>query len=268
MFIDYHMHTSLCKHASGTMEAYVEAAIQRGLQEIAFTDHCPLPDDFDLAHRMHRDDLNTYVSEVQRLQKVYPEVDIKLGIEADFYDGFEHYLVDLFDQYPFDIILMSVHFIRHWPDDNWAFSYHFPGRSFKQIYSDYLQAVKRGIETGIFDVIAHLDLIKSPDEPLLNHNADEVQTIMKRANAKGMAIEINTSGLHKHIEEVFPSLNMLPLIDETGIPITLGSDAHKPDHVGYEFNYIDDVLQNYPNIQFARFNNRKMQLLNLSEVKS
>ena len=94
------------------MEEYVLHAIKTGLDEIAFTDHIPLPDNFDISHRMSTDQIETYIIEIQRLQKEYPQIKILAGIEADFYDGFEGYLTNFLKHYPFDMVIMSVHFIR------------------------------------------------------------------------------------------------------------------------------------------------------------
>ena len=59
--IDYHIHTKLCKHAEGEIHQYIESAISAGLAEIAFTDHNPLPDKFDIAHRMEMEEIELYL---------------------------------------------------------------------------------------------------------------------------------------------------------------------------------------------------------------
>ena len=80
--IDNHMHTKLCKHAEGDLFEYVEKAILKGVSEIAFTDHIPLPDNFDLAHRMRLSEMEKYARWIQQAQKIYPEITIRYGIEA------------------------------------------------------------------------------------------------------------------------------------------------------------------------------------------
>ncbi len=253
---DYHIHTKRCKHAVGEMEEYIEQAIRLGFREIAFTDHTPLPDRFDRAHRMALEEIETYVNDVLRLKDQYSEIEIKLGLESDFYDGFEPFLEKLLQRFPFDIVLMSVHFLKEWQQGNWVFSYHFPDRSYKEIYRDYFRALKRGIRTGLFDVIAHMDLIKSPQAPVLQYNAQDVNEVLKEAAANNMAIELNTSGWHKAIEEMFPAPELLPLIVEAGLAVTTGSDAHQPGHVGYAFDRLFALLEPYPQLKFARFNKR------------
>jgi histidinol-phosphatase (PHP family) len=248
---DYHLHTKRCKHAEGEMRDYVEKAIDLQISEIAFTDHIPLPYNFDISHRMAYNELDDYLYEIKKLKLQYPELKIFSGIEADFYDGFEEYLYQTFQRFDFEIIIMSVHFIKNWPKNNWVFSYYFPDRPINEIYSDYLQAVKRGINTGLFDIIGHLDLIKSEDFPILDTNKSEVLDILKCAKNQSMIVEINTSGLRKDINEPYPSLDILPYLEKYKIPITFGSDAHKPEQVGLKFKEIESVVANYPDIKFA-----------------
>jgi len=254
---DYHIHTSLCKHAGGEMHEYVEKAISAGLQEIAFTDHIPLPDGFDLAHRMDLHELDKYVQAVTQLQGEYPQIKILLGIEADFYDGYEEFLYQTLQKFDFDLAILSVHFIRHWPDGNWVFNYHFPDRHISEIYSDYLKAILRGINTGMFNIIGHLDMIKSKGMPLLQYNFDQVVTLIRAARDQGMAVELNTSGLRKEIGETFPHLDILPLLDTEKLAVTFGSDAHMPDQVGLYFEELANRLASYPGIKIARFRQRK-----------
>ena len=146
---------------------------------------------------------------------------------------------------------MSVHFIKGWPKHNWVFSYYFPNRPIHEIYSDYLQALKRGINTGLFNIVCHLDLIKDEAFPLLDANKTELLNVLECVKKHSMAIEINTSGLRKEIKETYPNLNLLPLLEEYKIPITFGSDAHKPEQVGFQFEYVEKALSNYPNIRYA-----------------
>jgi len=251
---DYHLHTKRCKHAEDEMDKYVEAALAKGMKKIAFTDHIPLPNGFDSAHRMAEDELEDYVRDIEILRDKYPDMEILCGIEADFYDGFELYLQHLFSDFSFDLILMSVHFIKGWPKNNWAFSFHFPDRSLREVYSDYLQAVMRGIKTGLFDVVSHLDLIKVPGQSLLDQNPEEIQEILSLCRRFNMTLELNTSGLRKEIAQTYPDLSFLPLIEKAGVPVCLGSDAHAPHQVGFKFEEVEKELRKYPSIIRKQFN--------------
>ncbi|WP_457566636.1 histidinol-phosphatase HisJ [Caldithrix abyssi] len=255
MKLDYHIHTKLCKHATGEMEEYVEQAIEKGFKEIAFTDHIPLPQAFDLAHRMELRQIDDYLNSIEKLRVRYPEISILAGIEADFYDGFEDFLDAFLSRHPFEIIILSVHFVRHWPKGNWAFSYYFPDRAIAEIYSDYLQAIMRGIQTGLFNVLGHLDLIKRDNARLLDHNESEVRELLQLAARQQMAVEINTSGLRKEIGEPYPHQTIWPLLAEYQLPVVMGSDAHAPGQVGFDFTNMERALSQIGGLQKVRLIN-------------
>ena len=257
---DYHIHTKLCRHAGGEMYEYIEKAIEKGLAEIAFTDHIPLPDKFDAAHRMAEHELEEYCSKIDVLEKTYQEIKILRGIEADYYAGFEGYLNSVIRNFDFDLVIMSVHFIKGWPKDNWAFSYHFPDKTYSEIYRDYLKALSEGIKTELFDIVGHLDLIKSPEESLIKHNAHEVEELLTLISSKRMAVEINTSGLRKQIGELFPHQSIIKQLIRNDIPLTFGSDAHQPEHVGFYFEELSDYLETFNKVKTATFDKRKLTI--------
>ncbi len=218
---DYHIHTKLCGHAYREMEEYVETAIDRGFTEICFTDHIPFPDSYDRAHRMGMDDLGFYLEEVERLKGTFPGITILTGIEADYMDRYRDYLAEFFKEYSFDLVIMAIHFIDHWPDGNWTFKYDFPDRTMKEIYHDYFTFMNRGLETGFFDVLAHMDLIKRPGYPVLKTNRDDVEMILGTLKKQNMAIEINTSGFRREIAEPYPALEVIELAADMVFPSPL-----------------------------------------------
>ncbi|MBA3029836.1 MAG: histidinol-phosphatase, partial [Desulfobacteraceae bacterium] len=222
-----------------------------GLPEISFTDHLPLPNDFDAVHRMAFHELDDYMKDIERLRKEYPEISIRTGIEADYYEGFEEYLYRTLHEFRFDITILSVHFIKGWPGDNMVFRYSFPGKPIRDVYSDYLSALKKGVETGMFHLVGHLDVIKTEGFPLLETNPEEMEGLLGAIHEKAMAVEINTSGMRKPISHPYPSLDILPHLIRHGIPITTGSDAHEPEQVGFYFPELENHLKQYDGLQFA-----------------
>ena len=236
--IDYHIHTKLCKHAEGEMYQYIESAISKGITEIAFTDHNPLPNNFDLAHRMHISEIDNYLTAIEKLKSRYPEIKILTGIEADYVTGFENYLEKFITGYEFDLVIMSVHFIAHWPAGNWVFDYSFPDRTQQDVFADYIQELIRGIRTGLFDILGHADLIKISGQSLLTSVPDQIELLLQAISEKEMAIEINTSGYRRPIQQSYPGLDWLDMLQEYRIPITTGSDAHHPGQIALNFNQL------------------------------
>ncbi len=257
---DYHIHTSLCNHASGSMEEYVQEAINTELSEIAFCDHIPLPDGFDTEHRMKLSELDFYLNEIERLRNVYPEISILCGIEADYIAGYESFLEGFLNQYNFDIILMSVHFVEGWSGGNWVFDYNFPAKTVREIYCEYLRSVSKGIQTGLFDIVAHLDIVKRDGFPLMELCPEEVEATLDLIKSEGMALEVNTSGLRKGIKEIFPSHDIVKMGIDKEIPLSLASDAHKPEQVGYHFREILTELEKCGSFKYVQHKRRKKQL--------
>jgi len=254
---DYHLHTSFCKHAEGELEEYVEAAIKNGITEICFSDHIPLPYGFDSDHRMALEDMEPYLEKISILKRKYREINILFGIEADYIEGYEEYLEGFLAAFPFDLVIMSIHFIRKWPPGQWVFDYQYNRQNIRQKYRDYFNVMVKGIKTGLFDIVGHLDLIKRTGFYVLDNNRKEVVQVLDAAAHAKMSIELNLSGLFKPINDLYPSLDILELIVEKGIPIVMGSDAHTPEQVGLCFDELLNHLFNYKGIKTASYQRRK-----------
>jgi histidinol-phosphatase (PHP family) len=238
---DYHMHSHWCRHASGSLEEYARAAAAAGIDEICFTPHIPMPGYhphlFGGKMRMELAEFEGYEEELARARAACPSLTILSGIEADYVRGWEAYVERFFAEHSFDVVLMSVHFVAEWPGDAWVFD--LPrDRTIEQIYADYFDAMKEGIATGLYDCVAHLDLVKQPGLPALGPCRDHVEEVIDACRAGGMSIEINTSGLRKPIAEYYPSPEIAALAAERGVRLTPGSDAHAPDQVGLAFDSI------------------------------
>jgi histidinol-phosphatase (PHP family) len=254
----------LCKHASGEIDEYVENAIARGLTEIAFTDHIPLPDSYDLEHRMHEREIETYLNLVENMRRLYPQLIIRCGIEADYIEGIEEYLEKFLERYTFDIVIMSVHFIKKWPQGNWVFNYSFPERSPEDILSDYISEMITGIRTGLFDVLGHADLIKLPGQSLIQLIPQQVSLLLEEIKSAGMVIEINTSGYRREIQDSYPGMDWLNLIKNHQVQITTGSDAHQPSQVALNFKFLYHSLKKHGLKTVTGFKNRKSYPVSLA----
>jgi histidinol-phosphatase (PHP family) len=126
----------------------------------------------------------------------------------------------------------------------------------EEVYGDYLSTLIKGINTGLFDVLGHLDMVKAPGDSLLHKIPLEVNQLLLAVKKSGMAIEINTSGYRKNVGEPYPGLDWLPLIRENSIPLTIGSDAHHPDQVGLNFKSVYDKIKEEGINKLIVFENR------------
>ncbi len=232
-----HCHTTLCKHSIGEPEEFAEVAERRGLKGIVVTCHCPLPDGYSAHVRMAPEEFDTYIALVERARAAWAgRVDVRLGLESDYYPGVEPWLEELHARAPLHHVLGSVHY--QIPDYRQRF---FNGDVFayQQLYYEHLA---QAAESGFYDTLAHPDLIKNeaPEEWLLPRIQPFIARALDRIAATGVAMELNTSGLNKALPEMNPGRTQLELMYERGIPVVIGADAHRPARVADHF---EDALK-------------------------
>lgn len=227
------MHTPLCRHASGEPSELVAHALKLGLEEIGFSDHSPMPqDDFD-DWRMMDSELATYVEQVQRVQRDFPRLTIKLALEVDYLPGYEDWIRDLAARYPWDYFIGSVHYLSPpWAIDNPKQLSQWRQHDLLEVWTAYCERLTMAVESGLFEIIGHADLCKKfcfypKAEPALLF-----ARFLDAAARRGVAMELNTAGLRKDCKEIYPSLSIVKMACERGVPITFGSDAHAPAEVG------------------------------------
>jgi len=257
MISDYHMHTVLCKHADGTVQEYAETAVRKGLLEICFTDHCPTPGNYDLTNRMLLSQFPEYTQMVRSVQ-ASAKIPILYGIEADYYPDCEEFLCDWLPEQGFDFVLGSVHYIKDWAFDDPRMISIWRSANVEQAWREYFKLVAELAKTGMYDSLAHPDLPKKfgyrPSDAVVS---EIVQPALDAIAEAGMCIEINSSGLRKKVNEIYPSPTMLALARQRNIPITFGSDSHSPEEVGSSFDLSLKLAKDAGYTQFARFRNRQ-----------
>ncbi|MES2996172.1 MAG: histidinol-phosphatase [Verrucomicrobiota bacterium] len=229
LLYESHCHTTLCNHAFGTTDEYARAALECGFKGITFTCHCPLPDGFSAAVRMRPEEFDHYVARVENTRgKFAGTLDVRLGLESDWYPGVEPWLVRLHARVPLSHVLGSIHY--QVSDYRRLFD---PGdaRKYQEVYFDHLAA---SAESGLFDTLAHPDLIKNdaPHEWDFERLRPVIAASLDRIAATGVAMELNTSGVQKTIPEMNPSPAQLRMMCERNIPVVIGADAHVPERVG------------------------------------
>lgn len=265
MLCDYHLHTPLCRHADGTVTEYLEAARRKTLLEIGFSDHAPNPDGYDSPHRMTVKEFSLYQDMLRPLLNGSRPA-VLFGLEADYYPGCERFLQPFLQQHPFDYILGSVHYLEHWGFDNPEERHVWDSVDVTQTWRTYFTLMGRLAESRLFDIVGHLDLPKKfghrPPEAKIR---DMAQPALDKVAAAGMCIEINTSGLRKPVGEIYPSVLLLKLAREREIPITFGSDAHRPAEVGYAFDQALRLARKAGYTRTARYSRRQKTLEPLPE---
>ncbi len=224
-----HCHTTLCKHAFGTPDEYAAVALARGFKGITFTCHCPLPGGFSANVRMKPDQFGDYVAMIAATRETFAgKLDVRLGLESDFYPGVELWLEELHARVPLSHVLGSIHYQV---SDYRKLFYTGDVKRYQQLYFEHLAL---SAESGLFDTLAHPDLIKneSPADWDFERMRPCIERALDRIAATGVAMELNTSGVQKTLPEMNPSPSQLVLMRERGIPVVIGADAHVPERVG------------------------------------
>ncbi|MBD3305191.1 histidinol-phosphatase HisJ family protein [candidate division KSB3 bacterium] len=257
--VDYHIHTKLCGHASGEMSDYIVAALAQPLQEIGFADHLPMLKWAKPEYAMAFDQLPLYIKQVQRLQRLTPSLPIKLGIEADYYSPSEESATrDLLVRYPFDYVYGSVHLIDGWAIDDARNLARWKEVGVDTIYERYFAQLRLAAQSGLFDIMAHTDLAKKFQHKPTKDISGIIEETIRTYKASGVAVEINTSGMRKPAQEIYPAPNIIRLLKDYDIPIVFGSDAHRPEEIGKDFSLARTVAKACGHQEIVMFEHRQI----------
>ncbi len=264
--IDCHIHTSLCKHATGEMEEYVVSAVSKGLDEMAFTDHIPL--DFPVLRDccMYERELEGYVRNVLDLKERYKaDIAVKLGMEADYIEGEEERIGKIIELYPFDVILGSVHMMDGWAVDHPDYRYRFEEGNVLEIYRRYIYFLMKAVKTGLYDVMAHPDLVKKmnffPDNADITELFREVVDVIADND---VCMELSSAGLRKPVREQYPGAGILRYAASRNVCVTTGSDAHSPGEVAADFDRMYSLLSDNGITAVCSFTGRERKEIPIS----
>jgi histidinol-phosphatase (PHP family) len=258
LLYESHCHTPLCKHALGSPSEYAAVAEQRGLKGLIVTCHGPLPDGLGSDHRMGPEDFDRYVELVARTREEFAgRVDVRLGLESDYFPGVQAWAERLHARVPLHHVLGSVHMQVSFYKALYFTGDHF---AYQQLYFEHLA---ESAETRLFDTLAHPDLVKNeaPHEWHYARIQPHIERALDRIARTGVALELNTSGLHKALPEMNPGPRTLTLIRERGIPIVLGADAHRPARVGERYEQALHLLAELGFTTVSYFLDRRRQEL-------
>jgi len=237
LLYETHTHTPLCKHAQGQFLDYAQVAQQRGLKGLLVTCHNPLPDGMAAGSRMDPEQFRQYLDAVHAAHDTCADLtDVRLGIECDYLPGLEPFLTEQLATAPFEYVLGSIHpplpeYSQRCLDND--------GLAFQKGYFRHLADMA---ETGLFDTLAHPDVIKNlfPDTWRLEPIMDHICRCLDRIARTGIAMELNTSGINKPVPEMNPSQPILNEMFARNIPVVIGGDAHVPQRVGDGY---EDAMQ-------------------------
>jgi len=264
MLYETHSHTPLCNHATGEPEEYAEVAHLRGLTGLTVTCHNPMPDGFSSMVRMTPRQFDEYVDLVARARDTMAATtDVRLGLEADYFAGYEGWLEKQLTSADFHYVLGSVHpQIQEFRDQYWS-------EDLVEVQRTYFHLLADAAETGLFDSLAHPDLIKNQTAEAWQPELimDDICRALDRIAATGIAMEINTSGLNKVVQEMNPFPAMLVEMRNRQIPVVIGSDAHVPWRVGDGYEQALSILAECGYDEVCFFLNRQRQDISITVAR-
>lgn len=264
MFSDFHLHTDFSGDSQTPAIRQIEEAIRLGMKEICITDHHDF--DVDSGDIDFNLDIPSYLSYMENMREQYREtIKINIGIELGLQLHIKDYLKQLTDRVPFDFIIGSNHFIDGVDPYYPAF---YEGRTEDQAYSRYFDVVlKRFQNLDCYDVAGHIDYVVryGPNKNKYfsyKKFAEPLDEILKTLVAGGKGLECNTGGYKYGLGHPNPTEDILKRFRELGGEIlTIGSDAHNPNEVGYAFEKTREVLAGCGFSYYTVFHNRKPEFV-------
>ncbi|GAB6138712.1 histidinol-phosphatase HisJ family protein [Halanaerobaculum tunisiense] len=253
MLVDYHTHLLGHQDRTGRAEEireFLEQAVANNLTELGFTDHNRYYEEFDF-------ELVTDVAQE------FPELKVKRGIEMDYTPGQEEEIADFLSQFELDYVIGSIHYLDDWMFDHPDYQEYYYNWDLTELYKKYFSYVAQAAESGLYQILGHLDLIKvfgyRPETDVL----EIVRPVLKTIAEQDLVIEVNTNGLNKPVEEIYPSRKILEAAYEVGVKVTLGSDAHSAERVGENLALVRDLLLEIGYTEIATFTEQKRKLVKL-----
>lgn len=272
--IDMHVHTWRCRHAQGRAAEYVEAAARAGVRCLCFCEHLPLASALARSvphaegYAMSAEELPSYIEEVAQAAALGEVlgVEVLTGIEADAVAEAISYVSETTSMYRFDVVLGAVHFIDGWAFDDPACQDGYAAWRPEELWERYFADVIVAARTGLFDVIAHLDLVKKfgfvPERP----TKGMYRSVARELGQAGVAAEVNTAGLRKPCGELYPGPDLLRELRQAGVPVTVGSDAHRPEEVGSGLKEAREALVEAGYRSVLVFRDRRPEEVGLDEL--
>jgi histidinol-phosphatase (PHP family) len=268
---DYHVHLRPDDHDAAparfftrdNAERYRKAAAERGIEELGIAEHVyrfrQALEVWD--HPFWRgyavDDLDDYCAFVRE------ETDLRLGIEADFVAGREDRMATLLDERDWDYVVGSVHFLGDESLDTEEYSVWLRQESPERIWRRYFDTLAEAANSGLFDILAHPDLVKvwggerpAPDGDLRRFYYAAMEAIA----VADIALEVSTAGWRKPVGEIYPAPAFLEMAIDAGKPLALSSDAHLPDQLGYRYEDAVELLQSLGVREIAVFDGRTRRM--------
>lgn len=265
MRADFHIHTCFSGDSEANVDAVIQSAIAKGIKYMAITDH----NDYQFENGIFELDVEKYFDFMSKKKLEYKDqINLSVGIECGLEPKYADRINKLLDSYNFDFVIGSSHVIN---GRDPYYKEYFENRPVHDAMVEYLESIIENITIfDNFDVYGHLDYMMryapvSPEEKRYDYNeyGELFDTILTKLISKNKGIEINTSPLRSGLADTNPNIQVIKKYKELGGQIiTIGSDSHKPEDVGTNFDIAIDMLKDAGFGYYNVFSGRKT-----SEIK-
>ena len=269
MLTDYHVHlrpddpdaTPDRYFTEENLERYLEAASEAGIEELGVSEHVYR---FTAALEVWRHPfwVDYATGDLAGYCDFVANTPLRLGIEMDFVPGAEDRIANLLDAHPFDYVIGSVHFVGERAVDHDAYDI-WESADPDEVWRRYFETMAEAARSGLFDVIAHPDLVKvwGSSRPLPERDPRfYYEPLAQAVSESGVAVEVSTAGLRKPVGELYPADALAVMLLDAGAAFSLSSDAHTPEHVGWEYPRAVKQIREWGIEQIAVFDGRERRM--------
>lgn len=251
---DYHIH-SWFSDGKSAPEDYISHAVEAGLKEIGFADHLTLFRDDAGDWSMTAPRVAPYLKHISDLARNVNGIKVRKGLEVDFFPGREKETNKFLSRLKLDYVIGSVHYLGAETVDLGRDFY--MGKDIDRLYEEYFEHVEAAAASGLFDIIAHCDLVTIYG---FRPSTDPERLYRKLARTfkkHDVAFEINTNGRNRPVGDFYPDRKYLSIFREENVPVCVNSDAHMPVRVAQYFDEAYELLKSAGYSEMAVFGNRE-----------
>jgi histidinol-phosphatase (PHP family) len=262
---DYHIHSTF---SDGKAEPsnYIEDAIRAGMKEIGFSEHINL---IVAEQEWCMDPSKTpeYISSVKKLQKSTKDIQVRIGLEVDYFPGKEKEIYDFISPLNLDYVIGSVHYIGDTTVD--SSPDFFTGKDIDEVYRSYFELLYQAVESGLFDILGHCDLLRIYGHKPSYNPEYLYKELARRLSRHDVAFEINTNGRNRPVADFYPDRRFLCLFRKENVAVCVNSDSHLPARIGQYFDEAYNLLRDAGYNEMCIFRNRERSMIpaDFSELK-
>ena len=261
--LDYHMHSRFSEDADDTLEAMCSRAIELGIPEIGFSEHWDVGP-YETNPRFFKPE--PWFAELERLRGLFTgQLVIRAGIEIAEPHLYPQETAEVLGRAPFDYVIGSVHYVGQ----NFMFNgEYFHSHTADEVYSSYFAEMQRMVRTAELDIVAHFDIPARTGKPIFGYEParyeEKIRSALKTCIERGLALDVNVSGLRKPSQIIMPDPLILKWYAEMGGQrLTLGSDAHRVREVSLHLEKAIEAIRAVGINHVTQFERRQAHLLPL-----